>query len=180
MVNTLWVTVIYQIYERLTAIYDEWPSERKERVNESYCRKGEYILYVSITRNLFHNILTHLHQAPHISQIRLGLPSVKNALRWQHNGRYSVSNHQPHDCLLNRLFRRRSKKTWKLWVTGLCAGNSSGTGEFPAKMVSWWRHHGPRISSQLSVHWNWHILYSHERCYRDLQFHIQFTRYSCY
>ena len=31
-------------------------------------------------------------------------------LRWRHNGRDSVSNHQPHDCLLNRLFRRRSKK----------------------------------------------------------------------
>ena len=37
---------------------------------------------------------------------------------------YSVSNHQPHECLLNRLFRRRSKKTSKFRVTGLCAGNS--------------------------------------------------------
>ena len=50
--------------------------------------------------------------------------------------------------LLNRLFRRRSKKTSKLRVTGLCAGNSPGTGEFPAQMASyaenisiWWRHH---------------------------------------
>ena len=33
-------------------------------------------------------------------------------------------NHQPHGCLLNRLFRRRSKKTSKLCVTGLCVGNS--------------------------------------------------------
>ena len=33
-------------------------------------------------------------------------------------------NHQPHDCLLNLLFRRRSKKTSKLRVTGLCVGNS--------------------------------------------------------
>ena len=33
-----------------------------------------------------------------------------------------VSNHQPHDCLLSRLFRRRSKKTSKLRVTGLYAG----------------------------------------------------------
>ena len=44
------------------------------------------------------------------------------ALRWRHNGRDSVSNHQPHGCLLNRLYRRRSKKTLKLRVTGLCAG----------------------------------------------------------
>ena len=41
-------------------------------------------------------------------------------LHWRHNGRDSVSNHQPHNCLLNRLFRRRSKKTSQLPVTGLC------------------------------------------------------------
>ena len=59
-----------------------------------------------------------------------------------------ASHHQPHDCLLNRLFRRRSKKTSKLHVTGLCAGNSPGTSEFPTQMASnaenvsiWWRHH---------------------------------------
>ena len=42
---------------------------------------------------------------------------------------------QLHDCLLNRLFMRRSKKTSKLGVTGLCAGNSPGTGEFPAQIA---------------------------------------------
>ena len=45
-------------------------------------------------------------------------------LQWCHNEHDGVSNHQPHDCLLNRLFRRRSKKTSKLRVTGLCAENS--------------------------------------------------------
>ena len=50
-----------------------------------------------------------------------------HSLQWRHNGRDSVSNHQPHDCLLNRLFWRRSKKTSKLRVTGLCVGNSPGT-----------------------------------------------------
>ena len=74
--------------------------------------------------------------------------NIVNKLRWRHNGRDSVSNHLPHDCLRNRLFRRKSKKTSKLRVTGLCAGNSPGTGEFPAQMASnaenvsiWWRHH---------------------------------------
>ena len=69
--------------------------------------------------------------------------------QWRHNGCDGVSNHQPHHCLLNRLFRRRSKKTSKLHVTGLCAGNSPETGEFPAQMASkvenvfiWWCHHG--------------------------------------
>ena len=69
-------------------------------------------------------------------------------LQWRHNGRDSISNYQPHDCLLNRLFRRRSKKTSKLRVTDLCAVNSPRTGEFPAQMASnaenvsiWWCHH---------------------------------------
>ena len=47
-------------------------------------------------------------------------------LKWRHNGRDSVSNHRPHDCLLKRLFRRRSKKTSKPRVTGLCAGIHRG------------------------------------------------------
>ena len=45
---------------------------------------------------------------------------------WRHNDHDGVSNHQPRGCLLNRLYRRRSKKTSKLRVTGLCAGNSPG------------------------------------------------------
>ena len=56
--------------------------------------------------------------------------------------------HQPRDCLLNRLFRRRLEKISKLHVAGLCAGNSPVTGEFPAQRASeaenasiWWRHH---------------------------------------
>ena len=71
-----------------------------------------------------------------------------NTLQWRHNGHDSVSNHQPRDCLLNRLFRRQSKKTSKLRVIGLCVGNSPGTDEFSAQMASnaenvsiWWRHH---------------------------------------
>ena len=68
--------------------------------------------------------------------------------QWRHNVQDGVSNHQPHHCFLNRLFRRKSKKTSKFRVTGLCAGNSPVTGEFPAQMASnaenvsiWWRHH---------------------------------------
>ena len=53
------------------------------------------------------------------------------SLQWRHNGRDGVSNHQTHHCLLNRLFRRRSKKTSKLRVAGLCAENSPGTGDCP-------------------------------------------------
>ena len=45
------------------------------------------------------------------------------ALQCRHNGSDGFSSHQPHDCLLNRWIRRRSKKTPKLRVTGLCAEN---------------------------------------------------------
>ena len=102
----------------------------------------------------------------------------RQALLWRHNGRDGVSNHQPHDCLLNRLFRRRSKQTSKLRVTGLCAGNSPGTDEFPAKMASnaenvsiWWRHHvltkvlTHRVVALTSTYWftpcqfrNWKLI----------------------
>ena len=75
-------------------------------------------------------------------------PGTLHTIQWRHNERDGVSNHQPHDGLLRLLFRRRSKKTSKLRVTGLCEGNSPVTGEFPAQRSSnaenvsiWWRHH---------------------------------------
>ena len=71
------------------------------------------------------------------------------ALQWRHNGRDDVSNHQPHECSLNRLFRCRSKEASQLRVTGLCVGNLPVTGEFPAQRASnaenasiWWRQQG--------------------------------------
>ena len=73
------------------------------------------------------------------------------------NERYSISNYQPHDCLLNSLFRHRLKKTSKLRVTGLWAGNSPVTGEFPAqrasnaKNVSIWCGHHAEHESQSST-----------------------------
>ena len=77
-------------------------------------------------------------------------------LQWRHNVGDGVSNHQHRHCLLNRLFRRRSKKTSKLCVTGLCEGISPVTGEFPARTASnaknvsiWWRHY------DLSDHTQW-------------------------
>ena len=64
---------------------------------------------------------------------RLNHVVLYEALRWRHNDHDSVSNHQPLGCLLNRLFRRRSKKTSKLRVTGLCVGNSPGPVNSPHK-----------------------------------------------
>ena len=49
---------------------------------------------------------------------------VNITLEGRHNERDSVSNHWRLDCLLNRFFRHRSKKTSKPRVTGLCEKNS--------------------------------------------------------
>ena len=57
---------------------------------------------------------------------------------------------QPHECLLNRLFRHRLKKTSKLRITGLCEGNSPVTGEFPAQMAS--------NAENVSISWHHHVL----------------------
>ena len=71
-----------------------------------------------------------------------------DTLQWSHNELDGFSNHQPHDCLLNCLFRRRSKKTLKLRVTGLYVGEFTGHGWIPAQKASnagnfpiWWRRH---------------------------------------
>ena len=84
----------------------------------------------------------------HITKQVSYMPWIYIILQWRHNEHDSISNHQPHDCLLNLLFGRRSKRTSKLRVTGLCVWNSPGTGEFPAQRASnaenvsiWWRYH---------------------------------------
>ena len=46
---------------------------------------------------------------------------IKYALQWRHNERDGVSNYQPHDCSLNRLFKGQIKENikaprhWPLW-----------------------------------------------------------------
>ena len=60
-------------------------------------------------------------------------------LQWRRNGHNGVSYHQSHHCLLNRLFRRRLRKTPRLHVTGLGVRNSPVTGEFSAQWSVTWK-----------------------------------------
>ena len=113
---------------------------------------------------------SHPHTAPqpirsigHVIYITCVFSS--GSLQWRHNGFDGVSNHQPRHCLLNRLIGRRSKKTSKLNVTGLCAGNSPVTGEFPAQMASnaenisiWWRH---QVIGPISFKYLYSIIFLH-------------------
>ena len=65
-------------------------------------------------------------------------------LQWRNNERDGVSNHRRLDY-----FRRRSKKTSKLRVTGLCEGNSLVTAQRASNVGNvsiWWRHYDlPRL-----------------------------------
>ena len=107
-----------------------------------------------------------MKQLPEWRLIMMSLPRwwliiSRVQLQWRHNGLDGVSNHQPRHCLLSRLFRRRSKKTSKLRVSGLCAWNSPETGEFPAQRTSyaenvsiWWRHHAVAFCAHHSLQGN--------------------------
>ena len=70
---------------------------------------------------------------------------------WSDDDHDSVSNHQPHGCLLNRLFRQIKEKIKAPRHWPLC-GEFTGAGEFPTQRAScaenvsiWWRHHEVRI-----------------------------------
>ena len=69
-------------------------------------------------------------------------------LQWRHNERDGVSNHQPHDCLLNSLFKAQIKENIKVPRHCPFMGNIPVTSEFLAQGASnaenvsiWWRHH---------------------------------------
>ena len=54
-------------------------------------------------------------------------------LQWRHNGRESVSNHQPYDCLLNRIFRRRKLQSSAslAFVRGIHRGQVNSPHKWP-------------------------------------------------
>ena len=74
------------------------------------------------------------------------------SLQWRRNERDGVPYHWRLDCLLQRLFRRRSKKTSTLLLTDLCGGNPPVIGRFSSQRASnaenvsiWWHHHVQHI-----------------------------------
>ena len=91
-------------------------------------------------------------------------------LQWCHNECDGISNHRRLDYLFIHLFRRRSKKTSKPCVTGLCEGNPPVTGGFPSQKASnsenisiWWRHYEVIVRragllwSQQDFEWRWSV-----------------------
>ena len=111
--------------ENLIYITEKWKLWRFPRRMDQWCRMLVLILLWFDTNNF------ETEDLPRCQNSMLNNSSP--LLHWRHNGCDCVPNHQPYDCLLNRLFRRRSKKISKLRVTGLCEGNSPGTGNSPHK-----------------------------------------------
>ena len=96
--------------------YERLHNHNKAKHNKTVCIfLGMYCICIAdlgalpVTySHLVHGDLGH-HCLKKRQIITIAWVNVTSALRWRHNERDSVSNHQPRDCLLNRLFRRRSK-----------------------------------------------------------------------
>ena len=114
-------------------IYEKWSYNITWYIHNKWsCTKTVTIVQPSdiirwFARYAQSNILKHMLQWKHegwfslLIRILIGVNQGGVAsLHWRHNWRNSVSNYQPHDCLLNRLLRRRSKKTSKPRSLALC------------------------------------------------------------
>ena len=64
---------------------------------------------------------------------------LRQPLRWRHNGHDGVSNHQPHDCLLNRIYgqSKHQSSASLAFVRGIHRGpvNSPHKGPVTRKML---------------------------------------------
>ena len=141
----------------------------------------------------------HANHTVHTVQCRYKAVIFVFPLQWRHNGRNGVSNHQPPDSLLNRLFRHRSKKTSKLRVTCLCEGNSlvtssnetfptllalcavnsPVTGKFPSQRTNDWVNN--RDAGDLTSYLTHYdvILMNHMRNPGDLTYYFQINLEIC-
>ena len=109
-------------------------------------------------RVLWRHFSWQLNDIGHVCHIYVDYP-----LHWRNNYLDGVSNHQPHGCLLNRIYRRRSKETSKLRVTGVCVGNSPGPVDSP--------HKGQVTPKNVSIHRSSDVTTSIPERNRDM-FHI--------
>ena len=80
-----------------------------------YCSYGMSLMICFISRK------TAYHQSGSCTSMQAWCHYALRTSQWHR--RDGVSNHKTNDCLFNYLFRGRSKKTSKLRIIGLCAGN---------------------------------------------------------
>ena len=111
---------IFRVFRTLHSLWSTLILDRCHR---------HYVVATSVNYKRLIQLVNSYLIIEEIMELTISMVVWKNhsALQWRHNDCDGVSNHQPHAFLLNRLFRRRSKKTSKLRVTGLCEGNSPVT-----------------------------------------------------
>ena len=105
---------------------------------EITCRSHFRVFVLYKTSEEAYGLHRYINAYPNTIIIQEPLRGIEiwGALLWRLNGLDGFSNHRRIVCLLNCLLRRRSKKTSKLRLSGLCEGNSPVTGEFPAQRAS--------------------------------------------
>ena len=126
------------------------PSAHPLRNNDTLGQiKGRHLANI-ISKRIFSNedvgilfkiSLTFVHKGPIDNEPAILLGTEQATHHFKNQCHYidvimttmASPNHQPHGCLLNRLIRRRSKKTPKFRVTGHCVGNSPGPVNSPHK-----------------------------------------------
>ena len=126
--NLPWLFLNFKILQRYDNPTDNFANSQ---LICTYCRVWfDWFGSFNFVSNVCYTHVVSIPTWPFSASLALGW---SYALLWRHNGRDSVSNHQPHDCLLKRLFGRRSKITSKLRVTGLCGGIHRGPVNSPHK-----------------------------------------------
>ena len=128
----LWMIWYHKLKLPLSAKYSQFQGKV---IRVEQCAKFEAIpsiMHGTPQFYPFHHFKIRRWTSKHPTAAQITGSLFCTTLQWRHNESDGVSNHRRLDCLLNRLFRRRSKKTSKLRVTGLCGGSSPVIGEFPA------------------------------------------------
>ena len=80
-----------------------------------------FSFYVAVHKQIYHlcNICFH-RRSPDFLLVLSVTFGMDISLQWRNNGHDGVSNHQPHDCLLKRLFKRKCQSSASLaFVRGI-------------------------------------------------------------
>ena len=124
--NGWWVTCHYQTTQ-LQHVYQPWWRHQMETFSAllAICAgnspvSGEFPAQRPVTRsfNVFFDLCpindwVNNREAGDLRRSRAHYDVIvmtTYTLQWRHNEPDGISNHHPHDCLFNHLFRRRSKK----------------------------------------------------------------------
>ena len=160
-------TVKFALLSWFSIVRDVWRQQfsvLSKKTNNISVVSSHFHLYLRISALRLPTVrLCPTETIKRLEQHRIFDRFMRVSLRCRHNERHGDSNYQPFHCLVNCLFRRRSKKISKLRATDLWAGNSPVIGQFPTLVASntvnvftWWRLHVHNSPKLLQL---WNVLY---------------------